>query len=269
MKIGITSIQRNRGKWLKEWILFHRLVGVTNFYIYLHKCTDNSREIVSELSKRINIQFFELDGDIFRPQLAAFKHSYDNFGHEVDWMAFIDGDEFLYPAVENNLSDVLKLYSYQKMSALGVYWRCFGSNGHVKDPDGLIIEDYVMRSSDEFSGNRHIKSIVKGGQGESFSVLENAHFFKTIYGTYDEGLRFIDKGLMVELNPTYNNIAINHYVCQSLDFFKSFKQYSGAADAGGNYYRSDEWWQNVDRNDVLSLEICRFSPGLKSLFNDF
>ena len=267
MKIGICSIQRNRGKWLTEWIAFHHLVGCTDFYLYLHKCTDNSKEIINNLTKFFNIKCFEI-GDINRPQLAAYQHCYQNFGHEIDWMAFIDGDEFLFPSNMNNISDVLKYYQYQKVSALGVYWQCFGSSGHIKDPNGLIIEDYIYRANLDFLGNRHIKSIVKGNQGEYCSIGANAHLFNTIYGTFDELMRPINNGLMDSLVPSYEKIRINHYVCQSLQFFKEFKQLSGSADAGSNSIRSDEWWSNVDRNDEKNFEIQRFLPDLNKILID-
>jgi len=154
------------------------------------------------------------------------------------------------------------------MSALGVYWQCFGSSGHIEDPKGLIIEDYIYRANLDFIGNRHIKSIVKGNQGEYCSIGTNAHLFNTIYGTFDEMMRPINNGLMENLVPSYEKIRINHYVCQSLQFFKEFKQLSGSADAGSNSIRSDEWWSNVDRNDEKNFEIQRFLPNLNKLLID-
>jgi len=117
MKLGICTIQRNRGKWIKEWVAFHHVVGITHFYIYLHKCTDNSKEIVTELQKSFNIQCFEVSEDTVRPQLVAYEHAYQTFGHEIDWMSFIDGDEFLYPSSANTLVDALQELRFPIQSA--------------------------------------------------------------------------------------------------------------------------------------------------------
>lgn len=268
MKLGICTIQRNRAKWLAEWVAFHHLVGCTQFYIYLHKCTDQSAQVVMQLQKHFDIKVFQVDEAVDRPQLAAYQHCYQTFGHEIDWMAFIDGDEFLFSTAKDNLSEVLIEFQYEKLSALGAYWQCFGSSGHIQDPDGLIIEDYQYRANLKFLANRHIKSIVKGGQGSNCSVAENSHLFKTIYGTFDEMMRPIHKGLMEELSPSYSKIRINHYVCQSYDYFKQFKQNSGAADAGAQSFRNDEWWKNHDRNDEISDEILKFAPQIKIILND-
>ena len=221
MRLGICTIQRNRAKWLKEWVIFHHIVGISIFYIYLHKCTDNSKEVLESLQKIFKIHIFEVNDETFRPQLVAYQHAYSEFGHSIDWMAFIDGDEFLFPSTANTLIEVLKEYQYEKLSALAVYWQCFGSSKHIKDPNGLLIEDYQYKAKLDFIGNRHIKSIVKGGQGSYCTTTENSHLFNTIYGTFDELLRPIDKGLMNTLFPSHEKIRINHYATQSLEFFKN------------------------------------------------
>ena len=264
MKLGICTIQRDRAKWLAEWVVFHHLVGFTNFYIYLHKCSDNSREIVAYLQNHFNIQCFEVAEDTEKPQLVSYQHAYQEYGHEIDWMAFIDGDEFLYPTTEKQLGNVLKNFNYEKMSALAVYWQCFGSSGHIKDPNGLIIEDYQYKASFDFLPNRHIKSIVKGGQGQHCFSSGNSHLFHTIHGTFDEQLRFIDKGWMKDLQPTYKQLRINHYACQSHEFFIKFKKFSGAADVNANHIRQDSWWDEYNKNDEHDINILRYIPLVKN-----
>ncbi len=268
MRLGICTIQRNRGKWLKEWVVFHHLVGVSNFYIYLHKCTDDSKEIVTELQKNFNIQCFEVNEDTVHPQLVAYQHAYQEFGHAIDWMAFIDGDEFLFPSSASTLPEILQEFQYEKLSALGVYWQCFGSSGHIEDPNGLVIADYIYRANLDFPANRHVKSIVKGGQGPHCTSAGNAHLFHTIYGTMDELMRPIHKGWMDELIPSYEKIRINHYVVQSHDFFVHFKKNSGAADAGSSVVREDAWWHTHDRNEEQDLTILRYQASLLSTLSN-
>jgi hypothetical protein len=203
--------------------------------------------------------------DAIKPQLISYQHAYQEFGHEIDWMAFIDGDEFVFPTKHDNLQDVLKRYNYEKMSALGVWWSCFGSGGHIDEPSGLIIENFQLRPALNFNDNSHIKSIVRGHQGKYFSVGPNSHIFNTIYGTKDENFRDVNFGFSPDLSPTFENIRINHYVCQSYQFFKDFKQNSGAADAGSLAVRSDEWWIKHDINDEQDSLILKFLPELKKL----
>ena len=265
MRLGACSIQRNRGRWLTEWVSFHHIVGIKKFYIYLHKCTDNSIEVIQKLQKNFDIQCFTVPDDTWRPQLVCYQHAYQEFGHQIDWMSFIDGDEFLFPTKAELLTEVMEDFQYEKLSALGVWWACYGSSWHITEPNGLIIENYQHRPPLDITYNSHIKSIVRGHQGASFSIGPNAHIFNTIYGTKDESMRNIEFGFTPKMNTTYNKLRINHYVCQSQQYFKEFKQNSGAADAGPLAIRPDEWWVKHDRNDEKDDSILKYLPKLQLL----
>jgi hypothetical protein len=265
MKLGICTIQRDRGRWLREWVAFHHAVGFEKFYIFLHRCQDNSESVVRELQRQFDIQCYVLSADVVRPQLAAYQHAYQTHGHEVDWMAFIDGDEFLFPTQDSKLQTVLQRYQYQKLTALGVWWVCYGSNGHVKEPEGLVIQNYLRRPELSHLNNRHFKCLVRGHLGDAFSIQQNAHLFKTPLGTVDEHLRPLSSGYMPETEPSYDFLRINHYVCQSYEYFKTFKQHSGMADAGAQAVRSEEIWHRDNVNDVLDESALRFLPEVQRL----
>jgi hypothetical protein len=210
MKIGLVTIQKNRAPWVHEWLAFHKVVGFTNFYFYAHNCTDGTDQVVNQLAQTYNLKSFSLNTFENQVQLKVYQHAYENFAHECDWLA------------------------------------CFGSSGHIEEPSGLMIENYRRRPDYGFEINRHIKSIVRGRQ--SSRVGPNAHMFVTPWGTQDELGRPIDFGL-TKYAPSFSRFRINHYVCQSYQYFKQSKQGSGAADAGAGYVRPDTWWTKHDHND--------------------
>lgn len=256
MKLGICTIQRDRSQWLVEWLAFHYVVGFRVFYFYAHHCTDDTVEKLVKLSRVINIQAFELKEKQDYIQLQAYQHCYNNFGADVDWMAFIDGDEFLFPTEADSIQDVLSYYQDKPMSALAVYWLMFGSNGHIEEPSGLIIDNFTRRAKLEARENKLIKSIVRGG--ETMQALRNAHLFSTERGTFDELMRPVDRGHLPDVEPTFNKIRINHYSSQSYNYYHGFKRTSGMADAGHSIVRPDDWWESRNKNDILDLTIQRF-----------
>lgn len=264
MKIAICSIQRDRGPWIKEWVAFHHLMGVGKFYIYLHRCTDESSMVIAELSEHFDITAFSLSDDVFRPQLSAYQHCYSTFGQQHDWIAFVDGDEFLFPTVQQNLELSLLEFEDKPIDAIGVYWACFGSSGYFDEPSGLIIDNYRRRAPLDFGANSHFKSIVKGGLGTEFSVLQNSHYFQTKRGTFDTSMRPLSHGHMNH-EPHYDVMRINHYVTQSRSFFLNYKKHSGAPDIGSNATRSEDWWNAHDRNDVLDDSLIHIAPSVRDL----
>jgi hypothetical protein len=271
MRVGICSIQRNRGPWIREWVLFHYLIGVRYFYIGIHKTTDDSVKVLEGLSPHINIKIFRVaDTTYHAPQQDFYQYTLDRFQHEVDWMAVIDGDEFLFPVKLDTLQAALQKFTHKKFSALGVYWRCFGSSGHTKEPKGLILENFKHRAPDDFPPNRHIKSIVRTKFANSTLTL-GTHHFETTFGTYDELGRLLTGG-RAHFEPSHEDLVINHYVCQSRNFFVNVKRPQGAADMNitrEDQLRSEAWWEGHNRNDIRCDAIDRFIPPLKKLHRAF
>jgi len=264
MQLGITTIQRDRAPWIKEWVMFHYLVGFRKFYIFLDNCTDDSKKILTNLKKAIDIKVFTTDPELKTPQLQCYQDSYEKYGHEVDWMAFIDGDEFLFPTQETSMEAALKEFSGKEISALGVYWVCFGSSGHINEPQGLIVENYKFRAKDGYHNNRHIKSIVRGGLGNSVQAGD-PHCFQTPKGTYDENLRQVTKG-WTDYEPTYKKFRINHYVTQSRSFFLNFKSKFKPPD--GAQMRDEAFWEEHNKNEVLDNSMDKFIKPLRKSLNN-
>jgi hypothetical protein len=264
MKLGIASIQRNRGKWIVEWLAFHMLVGFESFYIYAHKTNDGMTETLLKLARRYNIKIHLLDEQP-QPQLQAYHHALNAYGREVDWLAFLDGDEFLLPAQGLHVGPSLAQFETRALSALAVYWVCYGSNGHVKDPDGLVLQDYPRHSAHDYLPNRHVKSIVRGGQA---AQVQGSHIFHTPLGTFDEQHRPVHHGWMRDLEPSYQHLRLNHYAVQSYDFFRQVKQNIGAADGNPNLVRPDSWFFDADRNECDDGWSYRFLVPLKLKFEE-
>lgn len=263
MQIGITSVQRDRAPWIKEWIAFHHLVGFNKFYIFVHQSSDGTKEILDGLKSKFDITTVVVNEDTTTLQFDCNQYSCDHFLNKTDWMAFIDGDEFLFPTSKNTMEEALSEFSGKKISAIGVYWSCFGSSNFETEPDGLITQNYKKRAGDGYVNNRHIKSIIRGKNKVPIKVGKSAHLFDTPHGTYDENLRLIENGL-TDYQPTYNKFRINHYLCQSRSYFQKTRGNTVWVNGGR---LADSWWNEHNRNDVLDTSMYKFTRPLKNILN--
>ena len=144
--LAAVVIVKDEGPYLREWLEFHRLVGVQHVYLYDNGSSDGTEQVLSEFIRagyvtRIPWSTFVRDGS---PQRLAYAHAISNFGPAWRWMALIDADEFLFPTEADNLTSVLPRFEH--FPSLAVYWRTFGFSGHEKYPPGLVIENFTMRS---------------------------------------------------------------------------------------------------------------------------
>jgi hypothetical protein len=245
MTLGLTSIQRDRNPWIVEWLAFHMLVGFERFYLYAHKTRDGMTQTLLRLARHYPITVHALEDDQ-QPQLRAYQHAHNAYGAGVDWMAYLDGDEFLFSPSHAHVGGALALFDGQPVSALAAYWMHHGSNGHVDEPGGLIVERYPRHAHVGFEINRHVKSIVRGSEPVQ---VRGSHVFQTPRGTVDEQLRPVTHGFMPQYEPSYQHLRINHYSVQSWAYFKATKQRTGAPDADPALVRPDDWFFKHDRNE--------------------
>jgi GT2 family glycosyltransferase len=266
-KIGICAIIRNRGQWIEEWLSFHHLVGFTNFYIGLHKCSDTTEETLLDLSNKYKIKIFHVADRTGRsPQTFFYNFIQNEVAHEVDWMAFIDGDEFLFSPEQKLIGSILEQFLKDKVYALAVYWTCFGSSNIVKEPSGLIIENYRYRAPNDLPVNKHIKSIVYQRVAGAIQFY-NPHLVSADFQVFDEKLRPIDAPIS-PYEPTFSILRINHYLTQSREYFLNIKKHAGNADDESSAnVKGDDWWVLHNRNDLFDCSVELYVQPIKALIN--
>jgi hypothetical protein len=247
MRLGITSLQRGRAAYLLEWIAFHQVVGFERFIIYSHG-PDPEQEALLDCLTRVepSISWHRMGHEWKVPQLKANRHSWRVHGKEVDAMAFIDGDEFLY-SPHGELRDTVTQLLIPEASALGVYWLIYGSSGHLDEPDGLLLEQFTRHAESTFGANRHIKIVLRSGEDAEFV---NSHFFFTPKGTVDELGRRIQQPVS-PFAPSHKYLCINHYVTQSRAYYEQVKRHMGQADRAPKerHERAEDWFHAHDRNE--------------------
>ena len=171
MKLAICAIFRNEARYLREWLEFHRLVGIERFYLYNNRSSDDYMPVLRPyLASGVVV----LNEWPFQPpcQVEAYQHYIDAHLDVSGWTAFIDIDEFLwsprYPAV----TEALDTFP-QEWRAIGVNWVCFGSGGEQQWEDIPVIERFTWRASAGISSNHYVKPVVRMGQ---YFTIHDPHF---------------------------------------------------------------------------------------------
>lgn len=98
--LGIGAIVKEEGPYLLEWIAWHRCLGVSKFFIADNMSADGTSELLKALHDEGIVTRIEW---AVQPapglQVAAYKHIVETYGRSVDWLAFIDVDEFFRPSI--------------------------------------------------------------------------------------------------------------------------------------------------------------------------
>lgn len=213
--LSIAAILKNEAPYIKEWIEFHKLVGVERFYLYDNESTDKVKEILAPYIEDGTVVYTYVKGTV--KQMPVYQDAVYHYKYSTRWMAFLDLDEYLFPVEKESLPDLLK--DYEQYPALVANWVMFDSNGLLEHPQGKLVTETYTRVYKNYNiyENHHVKSIVNP---KKVRFLNNPHYCYYNYNQYavTENVERC-KGPITRYNSV-NKIRINHYYCKSLQDYK-------------------------------------------------
>jgi hypothetical protein len=254
--LAIGMIYRDEAPYLREWLEFHRLVGVERFFLYNNNSTDDHMRVLAPYIDAGIVVWEDFPG--FPRQLECYQRCIDTHRDDARWIAIIDADEFLFSPTRRPLPEILRDYEEH----VGVTVNClqFGTSGHQTPPPGLVIENYTHRLRLDRPRNRMVKSIVDPqrvvGPGR------DPHYF--LYGPQvrpvDELGRRV-RGSMSE-SVSVERLRINHYFTRS-QVERERKLASLRADAGLPRPRENVEQRDARLNEEHDEAILEYAPALR------
>jgi len=256
--IVIAAIFKNENAYLREWIEFHLLVGISHFYLYDNDGGDEAKQLLEPYVDQglvTRTDWTHLDGTKHdRPtplnqrdkNHMAFAHAAWNFRDRYDWIMKIDIDEFLVPLGGDSIPDGVAQYDRSKIKGIRIPRINFGDSGHEKQPEGLVIEAYSKREA-KYSDHKDL--------GNSRFISSNEHK----NSAHSWGYRWFSGGRLVRESKV-TQMRVHHY------YTKSLEEYMGRQNTMQSRPLSVEGFRekNAGRNDVEDDSIVRFAPAIKA-----
>jgi len=257
---SVCAIFKNEGTYLKEWIEYHILLGTDHFYLYNNNSTDNYKEILSEY---INNGYVTLiDWPEIPGQLSAYKHWYDNYRDDTNWVSFIDIDEFVCPRRSRTIKEWLDSYSIYPVIVM--YWRFFCSSGLIEhDEQKTVIEQYFTCYEKPLNIGKVIYNTRFDIEPFKMSMWHSTSVKVTglsIPPINDQG-HFIMWDIHLVTNSSHS-LLLNHYWSKS--YMSLMEKKGKGASAFATTYITDEWfWRNDSKCIDTDFTIYRFLLPLK------
>ncbi len=226
--LTLVAIAKDETRRLREWLVYHALLGVEAVIIYDNESSVPIRETLAPFLRNGFLTIVELPGK--NRQIQAYDHALGTFGATTRWMGFIDLDEYIVPQTTDDLRHFLT--DYEAHAGLVVNWAMYGSGGHVKRPHGLMVENYTMRLPLHHRDNHHVKSIVKPAC--TLRALSPHHF------AFRQGCCAVNADRLPSCTPysplCADKIRLNHYYFRSREEFED-KMRRGRADTNAQDLR--------------------------------
>lgn len=258
---AICAIAKDEGRYLAEWIAFHRAIGFGHIWLYDNDSTDDTAEVAAKWPDFVTLIHWPNKPGV-KAQFAAYEHFWKEFGNTAEWIMWLDCDEFInlkrHDYIDAFLADA-------PGPAIGINWRMFGDSGHKGYSPENMIERFTKSSLDEFGPNRHIKTIAKSevivGPGiHSPPLREGVQLLSP------SGQALKPFPAAVQSTVEHDIVSVNHYFSKSYEEWQ-LKRARGKADRSledPERYRSDGEFAVYNRNDMEEFSIQRFLPRLKA-----
>lgn len=261
-EVAACTVFQNEAPYLKEWIEYHRLIGVEHFYLANHQSTDNYLEVLAPYIEEGIVELFDLPYQYegvsvwTKIQTKGLNMCLDRARKKAHWLCILDLDEFLVMYYANHLKQLLPMYA--GYAGLVVNWQLFGTSHVTSIPeDRLLIETLTWKGEMNDVENLFIKSIVQPDRVKKvadphFCIYKEQHFAVTAY----EAPAHFSRSSYVIVDP----ICINHYWTRDETYLHTQK-----------IPRRAKWQEGPDGvlarasklNVTQDLTIQRFVPRLR------
>ncbi|MEM9855546.1 MAG: glycosyltransferase family 2 protein [Pseudomonadota bacterium] len=274
-------MMRDEGKYLLEWVAYHRLIGFDTILVASNTSTQAFIRLCARLAAPSQVE--HIDGAVpagMAPQRGVGLSVISHPSHpSADFVMLLNADECLVvKTAQRHITDLITKCA--PANTISVTWRLFGSAGHTRFDEGLSIETFtrcIPKFSPRPTNAWAFKSLFKPQQWRRIAIHRpkepvdrsairwvNARGLPMEDKLIDEGWRTGRKRM------SYEFARINHYALRSREDFIAKRLRGPGARAGQTI--GDSYWAEHDRNDCQDLKIAwavrEVKARVRALLND-
>jgi len=243
---------------INEWVIHHLLIGFDLIYIFDHKSKKLISNELKHLKKGVIVERCEINGPIKMQLMVKASKIATQCG--IDWMLYLDADEYLVLNAFQNVKQFLSYYLYA--DSIAINWLMFGTNNLNKDPkEGLVIENYTRS---DIKLNNHVKTFVRPSQvinaltPHYFVISNPQNMISVNMKLMNESKSFNEWDIEYNKCPVY----IAHYVYQSEESYINRKLKLPRDD--NNLYRNMDQNIHEKHNDVINEQVkIKYAENIK------
>eukprot|EP01059_Diplonema_ambulator_P034528 TRINITY_DN777_c0_g1_i7.p1 TRINITY_DN777_c0_g1~~TRINITY_DN777_c0_g1_i7.p1 ORF type:complete len:516 (+),score=138.74 TRINITY_DN777_c0_g1_i7:43-1590(+) len=194
--LGACGSVKANGAWLREWLLLQRMAGLDHMWLVNDDDEDDGTAAILQefqnegfitiIPGKFPNKFPGCEGSTGRPpdvkesNCVAPKFCFHEASPHVDWLLFIDSDEFMFPRTGCSVAQHIKNHCNPWQAHISVGWERFGGSRFSAHPAGLMIENFLESAGEcEHETTNNHKNLANN----PFGIVGTCIHRKTIYNT--------------------------------------------------------------------------------------
>jgi hypothetical protein len=265
LRCALVLIIKNEARYLREWLEYHRILGVDYFLVFDNGSEDDLESVLEPylatgLAGLIHWPNIEAAPESARQkgwleQATAYACAVRLLAGKAAWVGFLDVDEFF--AFEDGARQDIKSF----LDGLGspivsLFWRLFGTSGLEEQPAGLVLENFLRRGPD--SAGALMKVFIRP---ESADSIINAHSVvvgaERLTGFSTEG-RNAYAGKKVR--ASFRGACIHHYHTRSRSEYRQKVRRGWPKNTDDKNFNWEAHFAYHDRNEIEDRSLAHFAP---------
>ena len=186
--VVICAIAKNENLYLRDWVEYHKQLGVDRIYLYDNNDINGERfeEVIQDYINSRYVVVFDrrgiekglvFDENNINLQNKCYVETYNNLQiySNYKWIFFIDIDEYIY-VKEGTLAEYLNSEKYKDFDTIVFPWVIYNDNNKLKYEPGKLKQRFPTKA-DYISDSIFVKSCVRIGNNiKSASQFLLLHF---------------------------------------------------------------------------------------------
>lgn len=224
-ELSICAIFRDEAPYLKEWLEFHKLIGVERFYLFNNGSTDDYLTVLQAYIDQNEVELIDWPspaGEDWTPyQESAYQLCLEATQGITKWLAFLDIDEFIVPLRDNSLIEFLR--EHEEHAIVIAYWRIFGTSYLAEIPPNTLLTECLTRTHPPLSQGELCfgKPIAKPHLVNYINIHSGHSNSRSTYYCHPGYAHNWNRGKVTATAP---ELRINHYWTRDEKFLFSTKQ---------------------------------------------
>lgn len=261
--LSICAIFKNEARYLKEWIEYHRIVGVDHFYLYNNNSYDRYWNVLKPYVAEGIVTLIAWpdylrnlrEENSFLWALGTQIPAYENAVRvkalpETKWLAFIDIGEFLIPASTRTLTEMLE--KYDEYPGITFMSDCYDASRLNNVPGRhFLLETVELTSPPEENRMKTVEKTI-------FKPDQCAYFLWPPY-------KYIFKGDQLAVKVDRHDVRINRYVNRfnGILFFGKIKEQLHVDNRLMSNHQTQELLQLGYEIEDQERAVFRFLPEVR------